>query len=285
MGAPPLPVGLRRSGRCRDAMAVPIFVVDAFAARAFTGNPAGVCLLGRPAPAAWMQRVAAEMKHAETSFLWPTHDGFRLRWFTPTAEVALCGHATLAAAHILWETGALARRTPARFHTKSGVLTAVQRPPSIELDFPADRCAEVRPPPAMTAAIPPPYHFVGKGQFDFLVELDSPRRLRTVRPDLEALEALGGRGVIVTSRSDTRGFDFLVRFFAPNFGVPEDPATGSIQCLLGPYWAARLGKRSVRSFQASPRGAVLEAEPVGDRVRIRGRAVTVLVGSLRQGPG
>jgi len=265
-------------------MDAPIFVVDAFASREFTGNPAGVCLLPRPASKAWMQRVAAEMKHAETAFLSPTAGGFRLRWFSPTTEVDLCGHATLASAHVLWETGAVPLRGEARFFTRSGPLTAVRRAPFIELDFPADPCTEVNAPALLKEAIGGKFRFVGQNRFDYLIELDSPQHLRTLKPDFEKIAAVGGRGVIVTSRSDLRGFDFLVRFFAPASGVPEDPATGSIQCALGPYWSDKLDKKRVRSFQASARGAVLEAEPAGDRVHIYGRAVTVLQGKLRAGP-
>jgi len=266
-------------------MSTPIFVVDAFAAREFTGNPAGVCLLRRPAPRAWMQRVAAEMKHAETAFVSPAPGGFRLRWFTPTVEVDLCGHATLASAHVLWSVGALPARSPARFFTKSGTLTAVRRPPFIRLDFPSEPCAAADAPPALEEAIAGPYRFVGQNRHDYLVELDSPRRLRDLRPDMDRLTQVGGRGVIVTSRSDLRGVDFLCRFFAPAAGVPEDPATGSIQCALGPYWSAKLGKKRVTSYQASSRGGTLAAQPTGDRVRIFGKAITVLAGQLSSGPG
>jgi predicted PhzF superfamily epimerase YddE/YHI9 len=261
-------------------MVAPIFVVDAFASREFTGNPAGVCLLGRPASKAWMQRVAAEMKHAETSFVSPAAGGFRLRWFTPMVEVDLCGHATLAAAHVLWETGAIPPDRVATFQTRSGQLTAVRRAPFIELDFPSDPCVEVSPPASLKEAIGGTFRFVGRNRLDYLVELDSPQRLRALEPDFERIASVGGRGVIVTSRSDLRGFDFLVRFFAPAAGIPEDPATGSAQCALGPYWSEKLGKTRVRSFQASARGGVLAAEPAGDRVHIYGRGITVLEGKL-----
>ncbi len=265
-------------------MSTPLFVVDAFAHREFTGNPAGVCLLRRPAPRSWMQRVAAEMKHAETAFVSPVPGGFRLRWFTPTVEVDLCGHATLASAHVLWSAGVLPARSPGRFFTQSGPLTAVRRPPFIMLDFPSEPCEEVDAPPALEAAIDRPYRFVGQNRHDYLVELDSPRRLRELRPEMDRLTQVGGRGVIVTSRSDRRGVDFLCRFFAPAAGVPEDPATGSIQCALAPYWSAKLGKERVTSLQASPRGGALAAEPAGDRVRIFGRAITVLACRLSSDP-
>jgi predicted PhzF superfamily epimerase YddE/YHI9 len=265
-------------------MALPIYVVDAFASGEFTGNPAGVCLLPRPAPADWMQHVASEMKHAETSFVYPTRDGFRLRWFTPSVEVDLCGHATLAAAHVLWETGLLPRGREARFFTRSGVLTAVRAPPFIQLDFPADLCHRVKPPPQLTAALGGGFRFVGRGRWDYLVELASPRRVRRLRPDFDRIARLGGRGVIVTSRSDLSEFDFLVRYFAPAAGIPEDPATGSIQCTLAPYWSERLNLSRVRSFQASARGGVLEAESDGIRVHIYGKAITVLEGRLKTSP-
>ena len=265
-------------------MSVPIYVVDAFASGEFTGNPAGVCLLDRPAPRAWMQRVAAEMKHAETAFIVPRREGFGLRWFSPTVEVDLCGHATLASAHVLWESGRLPRARPAKFRTLSGTLTAVRRGARIELDFPAQPCSAASPPAALTEAVGGPFRYVGRNRLDYLVEIASPRRLRTLAPDLDRLRAVGGRGVIVTSRSDVRGYDFLYRFFAPNAGVPEDPATGSVQCALAPYWTRKTGTPRVTSFQVSPRGGVLSARVVGDRVRILGKAITVLEGKLRSSP-
>jgi predicted PhzF superfamily epimerase YddE/YHI9 len=266
------------------AMPTPIYVVDAFALDVFSGNPAAVCLLRRPAPPAWMQRLAAEMKHAETAFVSPQPEGFRLRWFSPTVEVDLCGHATLAAAHILWTTGRLPRTEVARFDTLSGRLTATRRGARIELDFPAEPCAPTRPSAALAAAFPGRLRYVGRNRLDYLVEVDSARRLRALAPEVHAVAAVGGRGVIVTARSDQAEYDFLYRYFAPNAGVPEDAATGSVQCALAPYWADRLGQRRLASYQASARGGVLWSEPAGDRVKILGRGYTVLAGTLSRAP-
>jgi predicted PhzF superfamily epimerase YddE/YHI9 len=262
-----------------------MYVVDAFAKAPFTGNPAAVCLLPRPAPRAWMQQLAAEMKHAETAFVSPQPAGFRLRWFSPTVEVDLCGHATLAAAHVLWTTGRLPRTEVARFDTLSGRLTATRRGSRIELDFPAEPCAAATPPAALREAISGKFRFVGQNRLDYLIEVDSARRLRTLAPDLEGIASVGGRGVIVTSVSDVPAYDFLYRYFAPNAGVPEDAATGSVQCALAPYWATRLRKSRLASYQASPRGGELWSAPAGPRVKILGRGFTVLEGSLSKAAG
>ncbi|MGA8664923.1 MAG: PhzF family phenazine biosynthesis protein [Thermoplasmata archaeon] len=265
-------------------MPVPIFVVDAFTDRPFRGNPAGVCLLDGPAPRAWMRSVAAEMKHAETAFLYREGPRYRLRWFSPTVEVELCGHATLAAAHVLFERGFLAPDETARFVTQSGELRVVRTSHGLELNFPTDPVRRVRAPAALVEGIPLPFTFVGRARFDFVVEVASPRQLRTLSPVFDALARVPGRGVVVTARSDRPKFHYLCRFFAPNYGVPEDPVTGSIQCSLGPYWSARLGRAELTGFQASPRGGVFHVRPEGRRVAIAGQAVTVLSGVL-EGPG
>jgi PhzF family phenazine biosynthesis protein len=257
-----------------------IVQVDAFASRPFTGNPAAVCVLPAPRDERWMQDVAREMNLAETAFLHPEDDGYRLRWFTPAAEVALCGHATLASAHVLWEDGHLPPGEPARFHTRSGVLTAERRDDWIELDFPATPAEPTAPPPVLVAALGAAPRWVGRTRFDYLVELASEEAVRTLAPDLAELAALDARGVIVTSRGASAAYDFVSRFFAPGIGVPEDPVTGSAHCALAPFWAARLGKTAMTGFQASARGGVVRVRWAGERVVLGGQAVTVLRGEL-----
>jgi len=228
-----------------------------------------------------MLNVAREMNLAETAFLVRQKDGYDLRWFTPAVEVDLCGHATLASAHVLWEDGVLKPEAQARFHTKSGLLTADRRDGLIELDFPATPASAAPPPAGLIEAVGAKATFVGRSRFDYLVEVDSEATVRALDPDLGALSRVEARGVIVTSRADSKSaFDFVSRFFAPRSGVPEDPVTGSAHCALTPYWSAKLGKEELRAFQASPRGGELRLRLVGDRVRIGGQAVTVLRGEL-----
>lgn len=264
-------------------MAVPIFQVDAFADRPFSGNPAAVCLLTSPADAAWMQQVAAEMNLSETAFMWPEGDNYRLRWFTPAVEVDLCGHATLASAHVLWESGRLDRRETARFVTRSGLLTAELIDGWIELDFPATPPSEVEPPPALIEALGAIPLYAGKSRFDYLVEVASADEVRSLAPDHAKLRTLDVRGVMVTSRGDGDGFDFVSRFFAPGSGIDEDPVTGSAHCCLTPYWSAKLGKERFTAFQASARGGTVRVALDGDRVHLAGQAVTILAGELMVG--
>ena len=261
-------------------MPQPIFTVDAFADRPFAGNPAAVCPLHAAADESWMQNVAAEMNLSETAFLWPGKDGFHLRWFTPTVEVALCGHATLASAHILWETGRLPASEMARFQTQSGLLTAQQIDSSIQLDFPAKRLETVAPPERLFDALGAVGHYVGQNAFDYLIELDSESAVRSLNPDFARLRNFPVRGVIVTARSSDPQFDFVSRFFAPGAGVNEDPVTGSAHCALGPHWSAKLNKDELVGFQASARGGVVRVQVAGERVLMSGHAVTVLRGEL-----
>jgi len=261
-------------------MAVPITQVDAFTDRPFAGNPAAVCILPAPRDAAWMQNVAREMNLAETAFLVPQNDGFGLRWFTPTVEVDLCGHATLASAHVLWEEGRLNRGAQARFHTRSGLLLADQRGEWIELDFPASPVTDAEAPSGLAEALGAEPGYFGHTRFDALVELESERVLRDLKPNLAELAKLPGRGLIVTSRSESREFDFVSRFFAPASGINEDPVTGSAHCALGPFWSTRLSKSDFLAYQASARGGVVRVRLGGDRVYLGGQAVTVLRGEL-----
>lgn len=261
-------------------MTLRITQVDSFTNRPFAGNPAGVCILPRPADEAWMLNVAREMNLAETAFLVPGRDGYDLRWFTPTVEVDLCGHATLASAHVLWEEGHLDRTTQARFHTKSGLLTADRNDAWIELDFPATPAPAAERPPGLVEALGAIPLFVGRSCFDYLVELKDEAAVRALDPDLGAVARVQSRGVIVTSRAAQGKYDFVSRFFAPQSGVPEDPVTGSAHCALAPYWSAKLGKKELMAFQASARGGEIRLRLDGDRVRLGGQAVTVLRGEL-----
>ena len=268
-------------------MTVPLFQVDAFTAEPFAGNPAAVCLLDREAEAGWMQSVAAEMNLAETAFLRPLASGddavFGLRWFTPAAEVELCGHATLASAHVLWSEGRVAAGRPIRFRTLSGELSASDRDGVVELDFPATPPAASDPPAGLLEALGVPAQAVrwaGRSRFDHLLDLGSEAAVRGLEPDFRRLRELTTRGVIATAPSDADQFDFMSRFFAPAVGIDEDPVTGSAHCALGPYWTGRLGRADLVGYQASRRGGVVRTRTAGDRVLLGGQAVTVLRGEL-----
>ena len=259
--------------------------IDAFTDIPFRGNPAAVVFLGDREPeAAWLQQVAAEMNLSETAYLRRLEGGdWSLRWFTPAVEVDLCGHATLASAHALWEEGALPSGETARFQTRSGLLTAARDGEWIELNFPSTPAEAAQAPDGLLESLgvaPGNVHFVGRSQFDYLVDLTTEDELRALRPDLAQLRQVRARGVIVTSRASTPGYDFVSRFFAPQSGVDEDPVTGSAHSALTPYWASRLGRNNMMAYQASPRGGSLRVTLAGDRVRMAGQAVTVLRGEL-----
>jgi PhzF family phenazine biosynthesis protein len=262
-------------------MAIRIVQVDAFTNQPFGGNPAAVCVLKEPRPDQWMRDVAREMNLSETAFLTPQNGGYNLRWLTPAVEVDLCGHATVASAHVLWEDRHLPEGRQARFHTRSGLLTADRRGEWIELDFPAKLAVPVEPPPEMLRAlgVSEPV-FVGRNAFDYLVEVDSEETLRGLTPDHSALRKVPVRGVIVTTRGTGGEFDFLSRFFAPGSGIDEDPVTGSAHTALGPYWAGKLGKTEFTAFQGSARSGVIRVRVEGERVKLGGQAVTVMTGEL-----
>ena len=260
-------------------MSQTIYQVDAFTNRPFGGNPAAVCILPAAASEDWMRDVAREMNLSETAFLVPQDDGFNLRWLTPTVEAELCGHATLASAHTLWETGVLGPDAQARFYTRSGLLTAERKGDWIELDFPA-RPQESAFANEVVAALGITPRYVGKAQPDYLIHLDSETAVRNMVPDFSQLKHTQARGVIVTAPADGGEFDFVSRFFAPGAGIDEDPVTGSAHCVLGPYWAKHLGKTEFVAYQASQRGGVVKVRLAGDRVKLGGQAVTVMRGEL-----
>jgi PhzF family phenazine biosynthesis protein len=265
-------------------MAIPLAIIDAFTSEKFKGNPAAVCMLEDEPEDGWMQQVAAEMNLSETAFLLQSKEGgYALRWFTPISEVDLCGHATLASAHYLWENGYLQGDEQASFHTKSGLLTAERSNGGITLNFPSEPVVQTTAPEELVQALGLIPRFVGRNRMDYLVEVDSENTVRTLRPDYMLLSKVDSRGVIVTSRSDAgsrESFDFVSRAFFPAVGINEDPVTGSAHCALAPYWQRRLRKDVLRAFQASARGGALLVRVEDNRVYMTGEAVTVLEGRL-----
>lgn len=264
-----------------------LFQIDAFAEAPFTGNPAAVCLLSEERPDEWMQRLAAEMNLSETAFVQACPDGgFNLRWFTPACEVDLCGHATLASAHVLWETKRLRPEAPAAFHTRSGRLDARRIEEGlIAMDFPAEPVEPAETPGDLLPALGlTEAAFVGHNRMDVLVQIGGESAVRALRPDLARLAEVKARGVIVTAAAEPGAdYDFASRFFAPRAGVPEDPVTGSAHCALAPFWAERLGRRRLIGYQVSARGGsvYVQASEDGQRVELAGRAVTVFRAELR----
>jgi len=257
-----------------------IYQVDAFTDKPFSGNPAAVCITDGLQDEGWMQNVAREMNLSETAFLHKQAEGYNLRWFTPAVEIELCGHATLASAHILWELGLLKPGEQAIFHTLSGLLAAKQKGKWIEMNFPAKVAEKAIAPARLIEALGVEVKYLGKNQFDYLVEVESEDVVCNIKPDFGLLQTVAARGVIVTSLADSGKYDFVSRFFAPNVGVSEDPVTGSAHCCLSPFWSKRLGKNELVGYQASARGGVVKVRYVGDRVFLGGQAVTVLRGEL-----
>jgi len=264
---------------------LPLFQVDAFTSEPFRGNPAAVCVLDRERPDSWMQQVAAEMNLSETAFVLASGGGFRLRWFTPTVEVPLCGHATLATAHVLWETGKLAPEAAARFFTRSGELAARRLASRIELDFPARPVEEAAPPAGVLEALGVQPRFCGQtpdlgdGDRQILIECESAEEVRACRPRFDLLRAIRP-AIILTARSDRPGHDIVSRFFAPWWGIDEDPVTGVAHCALATYWSRRLGRNTLVAYQASARGGTVHVRLEEDRAFLGGQAVTVLSGAL-----
>lgn len=264
----------------RETTLTNLFLADAFTDRPFRGNPAAVCILTEPRDSAWMQDIAREINLSETAFLLRQEGGYSLRWFTPTVEVDLCGHATLASAHILWEQGYLKNDEQAIFYTRSGLLTAERNGNWIELDFPAEPEEMADIPSGLVPALGISPVYVGKNRFDYLIEAGSEEAVRVMKPDFALLYSIPCRGIIVTAPSGSAEYDFISRFFAPSIGINEDPVTGSAHCCLGPFWSARLNKKELTAYQASARGGVVRVRVENDRVFLAGQAVTVLRGEL-----
>ncbi len=257
-----------------------MYQVDAFTEVPFAGNPAAVCVLDEKKDDTWMQNVACEMNLSETAFLVQEKSGFRLRWFTPNAEVDLCGHATLASAHILWKKSYWSSEQPIVFYTQSGVLTTTRVDGWINMNFPATPEKETQPPISLLRALSVSPVYVGQSKFDYIVEVENEDIVRDIQPDFAILSEVPTRGVIVTARS--KKYDFVSRFFAPAVGVNEDPVTGSAHCCLAPYWKSKLGKDRLTAYQISKRGGFLKMQCVGqdERIIISGKAIMVLEGRL-----
>jgi len=260
-------------------MSLSLTQVDAFTNAAYGGNPAAVCALAESRPDAWMQQVAQEMNLSETAFFYPEADGYRLRWFTPAVEVDLCGHATLATCHVLWSEGHLSNEQPAKFYTRSGVLTARILGDWIELNFPANPSHPIPEPAGLAEALGAAPQAVEESSLGYLVELASAAVVRDLQPNFAALGQFPVHGVIVTSRG-AEPYDFVSRFFAPNLGIDEDPVTGAAHCCLSPYWRKKLGKTSFLAHQSSARGGVVKVQDEGDRIYLSGQAVTIFKGDL-----
>ncbi len=263
-------------------MSIPIALVDAFTDKPFAGNPAAVCLLEHTMPDDWMQSVAMEMNQAETAFLVREDDHYRLRWFTPTVEVDLCGHATLASAKYLYDAGLVDPNTPILFETRSGTLSATPENGMISLDFPSIPSSPVQGSTVIGDALGADPVEVRRGRFDYLVELTSDAAVRTLEPDLSKLKQIEARGIVVTARADEgSNYDYVCRGFFPQSGIDEDPVTGSAHCMLAPFWAERLGKSKMMGYQASSRGGFVGVELIDDRVKLIGQAIIVLRGELQ----
>jgi PhzF family phenazine biosynthesis protein len=260
-------------------MPISLTQVDAFTDVAYGGNPAAVCALPEARPDRWMQQVAQEMNLSETAFFYPEAEGYRLRWFTPTVEVELCGHATLTTSHVLWSQGYLRPDQEAQFYTRSGLLTARRLGDWIELNFPANPPRAIAAPAGLAAALGAEPVAAAETSLGYLIELESAAAVAQLQPDFAALGQFPVPGVIVTSRGEAP-YDFVSRFFAPALGIAEDPVTGAAHCCLGPYWRAKLGKATFLAYQASARGGVVKVQDEGDRVRLSGQAVTVFKGEL-----
>lgn len=257
-----------------------MWIVDAFTNGPFSGNPAAVCLLDQASDATWMQAVAAEMNLSETAFVVPAAQGFDLRWFTPGLEVDLCGHATLASAHVLWSEGLVPNQQTISFFTRSGVLLCDQHGAQIQLNFPATPPQPTVPPDTLIDALGVQPKYCAASKFDSFLVLESETQLLELRPDFRLMKETPVRGVIATAVSDRPEFDFVSRFFAPMAGIDEDPVTGSAHCCLAPYWAEQFGKTELRALQASQRTGVLGLTVQGDRVLLRGTASTFMRGTL-----
>ena len=251
------------------------YIVDAFTNTPYTGNPAGVCLLQEPLDEATMFKIAAEINLSETAFLYKKGELYSLRWFTPTVEVDLCGHATLSAAHILFETGEFPKDQVIRFETKSGILTASYKNNLIELDFPQLHVTACESNSLLEKAFGIKPLYIGKNHQRYLIEIENIKELTQIKPDFQLLQQSDLGCFMITVKSNDQ-YDFHSRFFAPGVGVPEDPVTGSMHCYLAPYWAKKLNKKKLQAYQASSRSGSMECEISDDsRVFLRGQAITM----------
>jgi PhzF family phenazine biosynthesis protein len=262
-------------------MAIELVQVDAFTREPFSGNPAAVCVLPAWPDADWMQAVAAEMNLAETAFVVPQGNDFGLRWFTPAVEVDLCGHATVASAHVLWENGTVASDAECRFHTRSGLLKALRDGDRIAVDFPLHPVQESRlSDDALRALGVEPVATFENARLGFaVIELEDAAAVRAAAPNFAALRGQGFKGYIVTASSE-EPYDFVSRLFAPDLGIDEDPVTGAAHCILGSYWSPKLGRSAMRAYQVSARGGEVGVELLTGAVRLYGDAVTVLRATL-----
>lgn len=257
-----------------------LFHVDAFASKAFTGNPAAICLLNEAPDAEWMQSMASELNLSETAFVWPEGNNFRLRWFTPKIEVPLCGHATLATAHVLYETRQCDNHKPIHFETLSGILECIKTSEGILMNFPAARVLDTSPQPAIYNAlglkVAPQFVGLAQKSNTLLIEVSGSDNVETLTPDHALLLKINSPNIIVTSKGNThQPYDFVSRYFGIQQGIPEDPVTGSAHCILAPYWARKLNKNTFHAKQVSKRGGELKLNLLGDRVQIIGNAITL----------
>jgi PhzF family phenazine biosynthesis protein len=259
---------------------IEIVQIDAFTSEAYKGNPAAVCLMKGPGNEQWMRHVAREMNLSETAFLYPIKGGYHLRWLTPTSEVDMCGHATLATAHFLYEQGHEPKNKEIAFKVRAGWVSASKEGELITLNFPVNRPKKVKTPATLAKALGAKPKYVGVYPNAYLVEFASAKTVRELKPDLTALEKLSKAKICVTAKSDSKKYDFISRLFAPKLGIPEDPVNGNSHTALTPYWGTILNRDSLRSYYASARGGEIFVRLEGDRVRISGKAVTVMHAKL-----
>lgn len=260
-----------------------IYQVDSFTREAFQGNPAGVCILKEEAQPEWMQNIASEMNLSETAFLVPDNGQYKLRWFTPEVEVDLCGHATLASAHILFETGKANLHDAIRFQTRSGLLTVKKNGELIEMLFPATPAKPVSAPQGLLEALGfEKVLFCGKNDYDYLIIVQTEQGVKSCTPDFLRLKKITERGVIVSAEAESIPHDFISRFFGPAAGIDEDPVTGSAHCTLAPYWGKKLEKETMLAYQASKRGGEVRVTLMENNVILSGYAVTVMTSTLSE---
>lgn len=255
-------------------------IINTFTEQAFKGNPAAVCFLSDEKESSWMQTVAKELNLPTTAFIWFINDEYHLRWFTPSVEIPICGHGTLASAYFLWEKRYVDKARSIPFHTKSGVIKAQLIDGWIQLQFPAIIEQNVVAPELLIKALGVEPVYVGKSRLDYLVEVESEEIVRNLKPNIDLIAQLPVRGVIVTSHSNANEFDFVSRFFSPAQGIIEDYVNGSSHCCLGPYWKNKLHKTDFTAYQASERGGIIKIKVLGDEIFLSGKSITIFEGKL-----